>query len=123
VRCRSNEVASSEHIARCIPRPTDAATDGGACGLHLYPPDFPADCQIALDAACCNEARGCGEDPACAKAVDCLAKCAAPRTDACTAACFGVDGGGEVPATFAALAACSKGQAFDPDGGARCSYP
>lgn len=122
VRCKANEVASTEHIARCIPKDSGAAADGGACGLALYPADYPASCQVALDAACCSQESLCAADAACAKAVECLKQCAPPRTDACTSACFGA-AGGAVPAAFDALAACSKSTAADPDGGTECGYP
>jgi hypothetical protein len=125
VRCKANEVASSGHIARCIPQDSGSAApaaNGGACGLALYPADYPARCQVALDAACCSQESVCAADAACAKAVECLKQCAPPRTDACTSACFGA-AGGTVPAAFDALATCSKSAAFDPDGGTECSYP
>lgn len=131
VACSSTSTPQPSTNATPADAATDAASDAPAtsttgdaasaasCGLALYPADYPAMCQVALDKSCCAEERACGADTACASVVDCLAKCPAPRQDACTNACFPMG----VPTTFDALGRCSKNATFEPDAGSSCSYP
>jgi hypothetical protein len=118
--CKADEVVVQLGNPTCVQKDSGTSKDGGACGLVLFPPDLPAQCQTELDKICCNEEKACGDDPACAAAVECMGKCPVPRKDSCIAAC---NPGGSAQAALEAVSTCSKNPSFDPDGGTRCSYP
>src|SRR5262249_19277242 len=105
----------------------DAAVDTGshvsspACGLEFYPPDFPTQCQAALDRACCNAEKACGANADCKKLVACVNACPAPRTDDCVTACAGGSASPPGYPELDAIATCTKGPPYDA--GAECNWP
>ena len=100
-----------------------SSSDAGACGLALFPPDFPPSCQTAMDQACCTQEGACGANADCVHLVACVNACPAPRQDSCVNACGPSDGG--APPGYSeleAIATCSTTQA-PTDSGAACAWP
>jgi hypothetical protein len=101
-----------------------SATSGvGACGLALFPQDFPSSCQTAMDQACCTQERACAANADCVHLVACVNACPAPRQDSCVNACAPADGGTPPGYTqLEAIASCSPTQA-PTDSGTACAWP
>src|SRR5580658_6524396 len=98
------------------------STSGGACGLALFPPDYPSSCQGVADETCCSQEQACAANAGCAALVSCINACPPPRQDSCTGACGPTDGG--TPAgidQLNAFGACSK--AADAGWPSSCEWP
>jgi hypothetical protein len=97
-----------------------APDGGGACGLALFPQDYPSSCQTAADQTCCTQEQACGANADCVNLVKCVNGCPVPRQDSCVSSCGPAGGYTELNA----LADCSKTQPPTYDAGSTsCAWP